>query len=84
MVCSQPSKEALLDHTRIAHGLTFAAQVFVEHHGYATHKKPTQFCHVNAGFVDRAPAAVVAQERERLGGFETTLVRLIEQRGKLG
>ncbi len=38
----------------------------------------------NAGFVDRAPPAVVAQERERLGGFETTLARLIEQRGKLG
>jgi hypothetical protein len=27
---------------------------------------------------------VVAQERERLAGFETTLTRLIEQRGKLG
>jgi valyl-tRNA synthetase len=38
----------------------------------------------NAGFVDRAPPAVVAQERERLAGFETTLARLIEQRGKLG
>ena len=37
----------------------------------------------NAGFVDRAPPAVVAQERERLAGFETTLARLIEQRGKL-
>jgi hypothetical protein len=27
---------------------------------------------------------VVAQERERLSGFETTLARLMEQRGKLG
>ena len=38
----------------------------------------------NASFVDRAPAAVVAQERERLAGFEITLARLREQRTKLG
>jgi valyl-tRNA synthetase len=38
----------------------------------------------NASFVDRAPAAVVAQERERLVGFESTLARLREQRAKLG
>ncbi len=38
----------------------------------------------NARFVDRAPAAVVAQERERLASFETTHARLQEQRRRLG
>jgi valyl-tRNA synthetase len=38
----------------------------------------------NASFVERAPAAVVAQERERLAGFESTLERLREQRERLG
>jgi len=38
----------------------------------------------NESFVARAPAAVVAQERERLVGFEGTLARLQEQRLKLG
>jgi valyl-tRNA synthetase len=38
----------------------------------------------NASFVERAPAAVVAQERERLAGFESTLARLREQRARLG
>ena len=38
----------------------------------------------NASFVERAPAAVVAQERERLGAFESTLARLREQRARLG
>ena len=38
----------------------------------------------NASFVDRAPGAVVAQERERLAGFESTLSRLREQRERLG
>ena len=38
----------------------------------------------NASFVERAPANVVAQERERLGGFEASLARLQEQRAKLG
>jgi valyl-tRNA synthetase len=38
----------------------------------------------NASFVERAPAAVVAQERERLAGFESTVARLREQRAKLG
>jgi len=37
----------------------------------------------NASFVERAPAAVVAQERERLAGFEATLARLDEQLAKL-
>jgi len=37
----------------------------------------------NASFVERAPAAVVDQERERLAGFESTLLRLREQRQKL-
>ena len=38
----------------------------------------------NASFVDRAPAAVVAQERERLAGFESTRARIAEQRARLG
>ena len=33
----------------------------------------------NASFVERAPAEVVAQERERLVGFEATLGKLREQ-----
>jgi valyl-tRNA synthetase len=37
----------------------------------------------NASFVERAPAAVVAQERERLAGFESTLAKLDEQLAKL-
>jgi valyl-tRNA synthetase len=37
----------------------------------------------NAAFVERAPAAVVAQERERLAGFEATLGRLRSQLEKL-
>ena len=37
----------------------------------------------NASFVERAPANVVAQERERLAGFEAALGRLREQRAKL-
>lgn len=38
----------------------------------------------NASFTERAPAAVVAQERERLARFEDTVKRLNEQLAKLG
>jgi valyl-tRNA synthetase len=37
----------------------------------------------NEGFVARAPAAVVAQERERLAQFEATRQQVSEQRGRL-
>jgi valyl-tRNA synthetase len=37
----------------------------------------------NASFVERAPANVVAQERERLAGFEATLAKLKTQLEKL-
>ncbi|GAA4403210.1 valine--tRNA ligase [Quisquiliibacterium transsilvanicum] len=38
----------------------------------------------NASFVERAPAAVVAQERERLEAFGATVQRLQEQLARLG
>ena len=38
----------------------------------------------NASFVERAPAAVVEQERGRLAAFGATLERLREQRARLG
>jgi valyl-tRNA synthetase len=38
----------------------------------------------NESFVARAPAAVVEQEKKRLGDFEATLVQLEAQRKKLG
>jgi valyl-tRNA synthetase len=38
----------------------------------------------NASFVDRAPAAVVAQERERLSKFEATVTEIEAQLVKLG
>jgi valyl-tRNA synthetase len=38
----------------------------------------------NASFVDRAPAAVVAQEKERMAGFAATLIKLREQLSRLG
>jgi valyl-tRNA synthetase len=37
----------------------------------------------NASFVERAPAAVVAQERARLADFRQALSRLRDQRGRL-
>jgi valyl-tRNA synthetase len=36
----------------------------------------------NAGFVDRAPAAVVAQEKERLAGFVALLDKVLLQQQK--
>jgi valyl-tRNA synthetase len=38
----------------------------------------------NASFVDRAPAAVVEQERKRMEEFSATLAQLLTQRSKLG
>jgi len=38
----------------------------------------------NASFVERAPAAVVAQERGRVAAFAATLDRLREQKARLG
>jgi valyl-tRNA synthetase len=38
----------------------------------------------NASFVERAPAAVVEQERARLAGFEATLAKLRDQLERLG
>jgi valyl-tRNA synthetase len=38
----------------------------------------------NASFVGRAPAAVVEQERKRMGDFSATVAQLQTQRGKLG
>jgi valyl-tRNA synthetase len=38
----------------------------------------------NPNFVDRAPPAVVAQERERLVTFEATIDKLKAQSSKLG
>jgi valyl-tRNA synthetase len=37
----------------------------------------------NASFVERAPAAVVAQEKERLAGFVSTLEKVREQYSRL-
>lgn len=37
----------------------------------------------NAAFVERAPAKVVEQEKQRLSGFEATLDKLTQQLGKL-
>jgi valyl-tRNA synthetase len=37
----------------------------------------------NAGFVERAPESVVAQEKERLAGFRATLQKVLEQYDRL-
>jgi valyl-tRNA synthetase len=37
----------------------------------------------NASFVERAPAKVVEQERERLAGFEATLAKMKQQLERL-
>jgi len=37
----------------------------------------------NASFVDRAPAAVVAQEQERLSDFQALLLKVQEQIARL-
>ena len=38
----------------------------------------------NASFVDKAPAAVVAQEKQRLADFTATLEKVRVQRDRLG
>ncbi len=38
----------------------------------------------NSNFIDRAPAAVVEQERKRMEEFSAALAQIQSQRGKLG
>jgi valyl-tRNA synthetase len=51
-----------------------------KHEGEVARLKPKL---ANASFVDRAPAAVVAQERARLAGLESTLEKLRSQLERL-
>ena len=57
------------------------ARDIAKHEGEIARLKPKL---ANTGFVDRAPATVVAQERARLAGLESTLEKLRSQLERLG